>query len=266
MSELPLVFLGGLLGSAHCLGMCGGFAIMIGAPARGLRQNLARQIVYSAGRIFTYAVLGGALGYAGLRLADRLSGLINVQAALALVAGALLVAVGLVSAGLVPQKVVVATSRWLPWNRHAAHLGGAVTPGCLATGMLGTFLRAPGWGYVFLAGMLTGFLPCGLVYAFLALATSAGNPAAGMATMATFGLGTVPLMVLTGGAAALVTPAVRVRMLKVAAWCVVVTGIVSIARGVNAWELGPRDATPACPLCTEEASAEHSMAEQAVAP
>ena len=53
MIELPLVFLGGLLGSAHCVGMCGGFALTIGLGARDVAANVCRQLVYTAGRIFT---------------------------------------------------------------------------------------------------------------------------------------------------------------------------------------------------------------------
>ena len=88
MIGLPLVFLGGLLGSAHCVGMCGGFALLIGSGARSARANLARQIVYSLGRIFTYSACGAAVGYAGLRLSDDLPSVVNAQALLAIVAGA----------------------------------------------------------------------------------------------------------------------------------------------------------------------------------
>ena len=49
MIELPLVFLGGLLGSAHCVGMCGGFAVSIGLGSRGFAANLRRQVIYTAG-------------------------------------------------------------------------------------------------------------------------------------------------------------------------------------------------------------------------
>ncbi len=57
MIELPLVLLGGLLGSSHCIGMCGGFAISIGLGNRRLSSHVLRQLVYSSGRVFTYAFL-----------------------------------------------------------------------------------------------------------------------------------------------------------------------------------------------------------------
>ena len=215
MIELPLVFLGGLLGSAHCVGMCGGFAVAIGSGAGSIASNATRQLVYSAGRIFTYAALGGALGYAGWRLGEDLPVLFHAQAALAIVAGVLLVGVGLVSAGVLPRRI-----RLLP-ARQSTATGGAVHmpsggPVCLAGGLVGTFLRAPGWGNVFLAGVFTGFLPCGLVYGFLALAISTASFPLGAATMGAFGLGTVPLMVLTGCGASLFCIAVQRRLTRIA--------------------------------------------------
>jgi sulfite exporter TauE/SafE len=48
MTELPLVLLGGLLGSAHCFGMCGGFAVGVGLGASGFAANLWRQLIYTA--------------------------------------------------------------------------------------------------------------------------------------------------------------------------------------------------------------------------
>ena len=68
MIELPLLFTAGILGSTHCLGMCGPFALAIGSQAPGWKSNLLRQLVYSAGRIFTYASLGAMAGFGGWRL------------------------------------------------------------------------------------------------------------------------------------------------------------------------------------------------------
>ncbi len=245
MLELPLVFLGGLLGSAHCVGMCGGFALLIGSGAGSVPSNVARQAVYSLGRIFTYVALGGALGYAGLRLAQDLPLIVRAQSVLALVAGVTLVIVGLISAGVLPNNL---SSFFGRGGRSASHAG----PSCLASGLLGSFLRAPGWGNVFLAGVFTGFLPCGLVYGFLALACSTASFPVGAATMAAFGLGTVPLMVLVGSGGSLVSVVTRQRLLRLAAWCVVVAGMISLARGVSAWTADTQSGPPDCPLCADE--------------
>lgn len=232
MIEWPLILLGGLLGSAHCIGMCGGFAVAIGAGASGWLQNLSRQLVYSLGRVTTYAAGGAIAGFGGMRLARAWEGWINVPAALALVAGVLLIAQG-----------VLATGLWRPNNRRFQHVA------CLAGSTFRSFLTAPGWSGVFIAGLFTGFLPCGLVYAYLALATSAGDLVHGAAIMACFGLGTWPMMILTGAGASLVSPQARRKLMFVAAWCVVATGAITIARGCGYLDFPSRPAAHACPFC-----------------
>lgn len=246
MIEFPLVLLGGLLGSAHCLGMCGAFAVLIGAPARSWSNNLARQLVYSAGRIFTYAALGAAVGYGVLRIADGLGRWVNVPAGVAILAGALLVFQGLLAGGVL--------GRGMYWLRRVLSIRPTVAAthpglGCLVGGMVGTFLRERRFGSVFLAGVLTGLLPCGLVYAFAALAASTSDPFLGAATMAAFGAGTVPMMVLAGTGAQVLSLAGRQKLLTVAAWCVVLTGALSIARGVSFLQLGDAPQVAGCPLC-----------------
>jgi uncharacterized protein len=249
MIELPLVFLGGLLGSAHCVGMCGGFALLIGAPAPSWASNLARQIVYSAGRIFTYSAFGAAVGYGGLRLAERLGELVNVQATIAIVAGVLLVAQGLISTGTVRYATHAFRFALAGAGTAARPLGGSAGVGCLMGGMVGAFLRDRRIGHVFLAGVFTGLLPCGLVYAYVALAASTSDLMGGMATMAAFGAGTMPLMILTGTGSSLLSLAGRRRMLTIAAWCVVLMGVLSIARGVGFLQLPPGAPAARCPLC-----------------
>ncbi len=184
MIELPLIFLGGLLGSAHCVGMCGGFALSIGLGTRGPVANLRRQLVYTLGRMLTYAFFGVIAGYGGFWLSRRAGTLVNVQAGLSIVAGALLVFQGLLALGALPRRLVPGFSA-----------GG--TP-CLAGTFVGPFLQADGWSNVLLAGVLTGFLPCGLVYGFLSLAGSTASEFHGLLTMLAFGAGTAPLMIATG--------------------------------------------------------------------
>ncbi len=249
--ELPLIFLGGLLGSAHCVGMCGGFTVMIGAGARSWRANLVRQCIYSGGRIFTYASLGAIVGYAGLRLAQDMPRVVNAQALFAIVAGVFLIVQGLISAGVL-GRLNQALAGLLSMRKPApaprgAHSAAMVS--CLTGGMVGSLLRTPGSHAAFLAGMLTGFLPCGLVYAYLALATSTNDPLAGLITMVAFGLGTIPLMVLTGAGMSLVSPARRKFVLRLAAWCVVATGAIALARGAYAINRAPSEPIANCPFC-----------------
>ena len=66
MIEPTAVFVLAFLSSAHCIGMCGGFAAAIGATHDRVAPLVFRQAIYSVGRVFTYAFLGACGGYAGL--------------------------------------------------------------------------------------------------------------------------------------------------------------------------------------------------------
>lgn len=237
MIEWPLIFLGGFLGASHCVGMCGAFAVSIGIGATSVRANLRRQALYTLGRTVTYAFGGAAAGVAGMRLQQLSLAAMNPQAMLAIAAGTLLVGQGLHSAGLIP---------WLR-RRHVA------AGYCPAQGLFASFLTAPGAWNAFFAGLLTGFLPCGLVYAYLVLAAGTSSLWQGAAIMGLFGAGTAPLMILTGIGTALLSLRMRSRLLRLAACCVVVTGLITIGRGVS-WAR-PANATtaPACPFCSENA-------------
>ncbi|AMV20146.1 sulfite exporter TauE/SafE family protein [Planctomyces sp. SH-PL14] len=237
MSELPLVFLGGLLGSSHCVGMCGGFALLVGMSTTSCRQNVAAQLVYSSGRLMTYTVLGGAAGLAGGRLVERVPALANAPAILSLLAGLFLIGEGLFATGVIRRR--------RPRSGPAA--------ACLAGPLFGAILRTPGFQNVFTAGVLTGLLPCGLVYAFLSLAASTHDLLRGMTTMTMFGLGTMPLMLLTGSGAMLLGPEARKRLFRAAAWCVVATGLLTAWRGYQFWNAPVEPGATPCPFCTVSA-------------
>lgn len=230
MIEWPFLVLSGVLGSAHCLGMCGPFALAIGSVSAGWQANLRRQACYSIGRLFTYSVLGAAAGFFGRRIAGALAGWTNVPAILAIVAGVLLVAQGLLAAGVIRRRGVA---------------GGG---GCPGAGGLMALLKARGSLEVFLAGLFTGLLPCGLLYGVLALAASTHDVGRGLATMVAFGLGTVPAMAAAGLGGSLLGIAARRQIHAVAAWCLVLTGAVSIARGAGFVSFAGEPVT-GCPLC-----------------
>lgn len=239
MIEYPLIFLGGFLGSSHCVGMCGALAVSVGLGAQRLPGNLARQSLYTLGRVCTYSFLGAAAGFAGWRLARGTAVSSGFQAGLAVVAGLLLIWQGLRSAGLLPQR---------PIHQSRAAF-------CPGRGVLATFLTAPGWYSPFLAGLLTGFLPCGLVYAYLAMAATSGTVFRGATAMAIFGIGTAPLMILTGAGASLLGLATRRRVLHAAAWCVVLTGALTIQRGIIAAQAAAAGGGPlSCPGCAATAA------------
>ena len=245
MPELTLVLLGGLLGSSHCLGMCGGFALTVGLGASHWRANLLRQLVYTLGRVTTYMFLGAVAGFAGWRLSRWPAGGVLIQAGLALLAGVWLIWQGLVSSGL--------------WRRltRRRNPGAAGLSICSAKSVLSAFLQSNRPQETLVAGVLTGFLPCGLVYAYLALAASTTHPVWGALTMGLFGLGTAPLMISTGLGATVLSLAGRRHLLRIAAIAVIVTGVLTIDRGVRFAMAQWKAEAPAtaCPYCEPESPA-----------
>ena len=181
--ELLLVFLAGAAGSLHCLGMCGGFACAIGAGAHGRTAWLRRQLLYNLGRATSYCFLGALAGRLGAMIvgqAGEATAADLAQRGLALASGLLMLLVGLQFLG------------WLGRMRlaGAARLAAA----------LRSLMHAPGPGAPLARGVANGLLPCPLVYAFVAQAAAAGGALPGFATMAAFGLGTFPMMLIAGGA------------------------------------------------------------------
>lgn len=237
MTTWWLIALGGLLGSSHCVGMCGGFAVMLGLHRRSVWDNLRGQGLYSVGRLTSYATLGGLAGSAGRELGARVPAGWNVPAWLCLVAGVFLIWEGLLALG------------W--WRRGGGTVSSA---GCLFGPLMAAWLRAGGWWNAWAAGVFTGFLPCGLVYAFVSLAASTGDLLQGMATMVVFGLGTIPLMVLTGTGAMILTVPWRQRLWQVAAVSVVLTGVLTVGRGVAFWDGSQGPASAGCPFCASRES------------
>jgi len=215
MTEYAAVFLGGFLGSAHCVGMCGGLVALVGVPSCTTSSAVARQLTYGCGRIFTYSFLGAVAGFAGARLSSVSADLVELQRVFSVAAGAIMILIGAATLGLI---------------RLRFRLPGGVERTFITT--FKQFLGGPGRITVFLAGVCNGFLPCGLVYAFLSLALASGSSIKGAALLAVFGLGTLPAMTVVGCGSSMVSHYWRSRIYRVAACLVVVTGGVTIYRAM----------------------------------
>lgn len=215
MTEFLAVFLGGFLGSAHCVGMCGGLAALVGIPACSKQTALVRQLIYSAGRIFTYSFLGMITGYVGTRIAISSSDLAGAQRWFSISAGVIMIMIGFSTLG---------------WMRLRFTLPGAFERSFVT--LFRQFLGGESHSTIFLAGVLNGFLPCGLVYAFLALALASSGPIQGSLLMAVFGLGTVPAMTVVGCGSSFVSHHLRSRIYRVAACLVILTGGLTIYRAI----------------------------------
>jgi hypothetical protein len=224
MTAYLVVFLAGLAGSLHCAGMCGGFACALGSDPRGRGATLRRHLLYNAGRVTTYVFLGalaGALGAALVGGPGDSEPLLLAQRGLSAVAGLLMILIGL---------------QFLGWLRRAH--GTALGPGGQAAARtLQGLLRAPGAGAPLAFGVFNGFLPCPLVYAFLAhtAAVCLSDPtravATGAFTMAAFGLGTFPALLLVASLGQALQPLWRRRGVQLAGAFIVLLGLVTVLRG-----------------------------------
>ena len=182
----------------------------------------ANVLAFNLGRLASYGIagamagtLGGAL--AGLGQSWVISETMPVRTALFLFANLMIILTGLYLMG-VPQLLA-------PLERAGGHLWRHVSP--YARKLLP--LRTPSHAALF--GMMWGWIPCGMVYAMLLTAMSAGSPAGGAMTMLAFGVGTLPVMVGAGWSAGRLRSWTRkphVRM--VAGVAVVAMGLFGIAR------------------------------------
>ncbi|MCB9915655.1 MAG: sulfite exporter TauE/SafE family protein [Planctomycetes bacterium] len=251
---LPFLTLG-LLGAAHCAGMCGGFAVAVSlasGPARW--RALRRQLVYVLGKALTYGMLGMLAAQAGtlvVRGGRRLIGedaaqLAALQYGLAWVAGGMMVLFGLAAIGLGPA--------FLSGEGLAARLSGDSWWARGARGLQRLFAAVrdlPGDAGALGTGLLTGLLPCGLSWSALALATTT-DPLTGFFGLFAFGLATGPVLVLVGLGWHGVS--VRFRRLAVGAAgpILIVAGLYTVLRGGVPRSLAAArsQALPAC--CSEE--------------
>jgi uncharacterized protein len=162
-------FMLGLVGSLHCVGMCGAIALALPHPGRGWTSFITGRLAYNVGRILTYAVIGAVFGLIGRSLA-----LAGIQRWLSIGAG-IAILLGLFLSNRLTTPPIVRAVGWLKAR-------------------LGTLLQQRSLSSLLLLGMLNGLLPCGLVYAAAAASLATGNILSGVEYMAAFGLGTVPLM------------------------------------------------------------------------
>lgn len=176
----------GLLGSIHCVGMCGGIssALSFAVPKEKLvyKYIFLYHVYYSLGRISTYTIIGALAGLLGSVLATVLGGL-SPQIFRAF-AGGMLIALGLY------------LTNWWFGIRYIEEIGIKVWRLISPVTKRLIPVTSPYRGY--LLGMVWGCLPCGLVYSALALAATQGNWQKSGLIMTTFGIGTLPAMFLTG--------------------------------------------------------------------
>lgn len=185
MSEVgyAAIFLVGLLGGTHCVGMCGGIVGALASQGSTGRPSWSLHLAYNFGRILSYTVAGalvGAIGGLGLAFGP----VAKVQLVFYVLANLMLVALGFYLMGFTRSLAFAERMGQSLWNR--------VRP------LTSRYLPVRSIGQALPLGMLWGWLPCGLVYSVLATALVTGSAGRGALAMLVFGLGTLPNLLLAG--------------------------------------------------------------------
>jgi sulfite exporter TauE/SafE len=220
VAALTTAFLAGFVGSAHCLGMCGGMSglFALHSSVRGLRRQLPMALVYNAGRLASYAILGFAVAAAGSRFGALAPAMAKP---VRLVAGGVIILIGLQIAfnfralGFLERMGAVA------WS-YVSPLAGRLLP-------VNSLPRALG------LGLLWGLIPCGLVYSVLLVAATSARATDGALVMLAFGIATTPAMLLTGLGAARLAQLMQDRRTRLGAGLLIVMlGILTLAMPITA--------------------------------
>ena len=202
-SGFVALFLIGLLGGGHCIGMCGG---IVGALSMGGGGRFSLHLAYNAGRIASYGAAGALAGLfgGGLETAGQaLAGQLPIRAGLSVAANVMLILLGLYLMG---------ATRTLVWvERAGQNLWRQVQP------LTRRFLPARSVAQAFPLGLLWGWLPCGLVYSALVTALTSGSSWQGAGLMLAFGLGTLPTLLLAGFLASWLNEFLSRRVVRVVA-------------------------------------------------
>ncbi len=218
MTYYLMIFLAGVAGSFHCIGMCGGFACALGRDTSARAATIERHLFYNTGRLVTYAFIGALSGELGRLLSHHgaSASFTAGQRILAIASGILIIVMALQFFGYLQRA-----------HRFVIGFGGST----LVVSMR-SLIATPGRTAPLAFGVFNGFLPCPLVYAFAAQAAAAADTAQGLLVMVAFGLGTFPAMLLMGGVGVAFRPAWRRRGVLLAGGFLLLLGAITVARGL----------------------------------
>jgi len=202
----------GLLGSFHCIGMCGPIALALPLKNISWGSRISSTLIYNIGRTITYAILGIIFGLIGKGIA--LGGLQQWVS----------IALG----------IIMILSVLFPFIFRNVNLEKATySMVSKAKGVFRKMFSLRTYHSLFIIGILNGFLPCGLVYMALAGAIVSGEVKSGAIFMAVFGLGTIPVMMALSLVGNVVSIRFRNKIKKVLPIFIVIIGILFILRGLN---------------------------------
>jgi hypothetical protein len=206
-------FVLGILGSFHCVGMCGPLALSL--PVQHLQgfRRFAGIVTYNLGRVVTYSILGFVLGFIGMSFS-----FFGWQQIFSIAIGSFLLLIFFAS--LFRKKIFANSFIQKTWNHYIVNL-------------LASLFGKKSFGALFLIGLLNGLLPCGLVYMAIAGGLATGNILYSSLFMAAFGLGTIPAMIAVSFAGSFISMKMRNQVKNAFPYILACMGILLILRGMN---------------------------------
>ncbi|OEY71438.1 sulfite exporter TauE/SafE family protein [Salegentibacter salarius] len=216
----------GLLGSFHCVGMCGPIAFLLPVDHKNNVRKLGQISLYHFGRLSSYAIIGLLFGLLGKSFS-----LFGLQQQLSILVGALMILVIL-----------------LPYKKFSKYNGSKPIFKIVSKvkSNLGKQLKRKSPDTFYTIGFLNGFLPCGLVYMAVFGAIASGTALEGSLYMAVFGLGTIPLMTTAIYLGNFINLNIRSKIRKAVPVFVILIGLLFILRGMGLGipYLSPMEITP----------------------
>ncbi len=203
----------GLLGSFHCIGMCGPIALALPVGGNSLAERVVAAFTYNSGRILTYSLFGVLFGIIGKTFA-----LAGWQQGFSITIGVLIV-LSILVPGVLSSGTKITGFAYGFTSR-------------IKKGMKNFFQQRTFFSFFFI-GILNGLLPCGLVYLAVAGASATSGPAEGAAYMALFGAGTLPVMISVIVAGNFISVNIRNHIRKAMPYVILLIGVLFILRGLN---------------------------------
>jgi sulfite exporter TauE/SafE/plastocyanin domain-containing protein/copper chaperone CopZ len=205
-ASYAVLFVVGVITSIHCVGMCGGIMLSqsIGKESKNKFDAIKPALLYNAGRVVAYTVLGGVIGAIGSVFALSLT----AKAGLQLFAGVFMIMMGFNMAG------------FMAFRKFQIKL-----PNMACKAM--SKPRAP-----FFVGLLNGLMPCGPLQTMQIFALGTGSALAGALSMFMFSIGTVPLMLTFGALSGLLTKGYTKKILKFSGVLIIMLGLIMSNRGL----------------------------------
>ncbi|MCA0153460.1 sulfite exporter TauE/SafE family protein [Winogradskyella vincentii] len=203
----------GLLGSLHCVGMCGPIAFMLPVDRSNSFRKVGQISLYHLGRLLAYSIIGLVFGLVGKSLY-----IFGIQQQLSIAIGILMIVVV-----LIPYKTFNKYNLSKPLHRAISKV----------KSNLGQALKKKSPDTLLTIGFLNGFLPCGLVYMAVFGSIATGSLLEGGLYMVLFGIGTIPLMTTAIYLGKFLNSTVKQRIQKAIPVFVVIIGVLFILRGLG---------------------------------